>query len=102
MLFRALIAIVNNIQQRINKPRLIFATEPYTSYYRQNPTKAKAINEAIRWVASEYNCPIIDLEKISNINSNNVNELTYDGVHPNPEGINRIKYKVARFILDNI
>ena len=61
-----------------------------TQYSGENSTRLKAIADATKEVAKMWGIPCIDIYYNSGINTENVNVLLQDGIHPNNLGAKKI------------
>jgi lysophospholipase L1-like esterase len=86
--FGALKSVVSNIKNRPNHPKLILFT-PLQSVRNGKNVDGISMDEyrqAIINVGNQYQVPVLDLYDIGGINTQNIKEMTTDGVHPNLYG----------------
>lgn len=71
------------------KCNIYLLTPIWSNTVRYIRTTSKA-TEALKELGDFYGIPVIDLHCESGISQKNASTYTYDGIHPNPDGIARI------------
>lgn len=86
--YGALKGIVINIKDRPNHPNLILITplQSVRNGENDNGVPMQDYRQAIINVGKLYNVPVLDLYKGDEINSDNLKEMTIDGIHPSLSG----------------
>lgn len=101
--YGALKAVVENVLQRPNYPKLILFTPLQSNRNGANNVGVtmQAYRQAIKDVGDYYSVPVLDLYGIGGFNPINLSRVAPDGVHPNDTGTNLYYPKIVNIIKAN-
>ena len=86
--YGALNLTVENIINRPNEPKLILFTPLQSNRNGENEdgVTMEVYRQAIIDIGEKFNVPVLDLYEVGGINTDNLEKLTEDGIHPNIDG----------------
>jgi lysophospholipase L1-like esterase len=93
--YGALDYIARHLQTRHNNPRVLFITPLQSFLNNENMCK---IRQAYFDIGNLYSIPVLDLWSCSGLGAANLNDLTYDRLHPTLDGYKMFYKKIVKAI----
>ncbi|MED1299812.1 hypothetical protein BK704_02250 [[Bacillus thuringiensis] serovar konkukian] len=90
--------LIDGIQTAYPDTRIYCLTIPFAK--QKTYKDHKKYNDAIRMIAEQYYCTVIDVTNLG-VNHSNHTKYTFDGVHPNEAGMNLIAGRVYNTVREN-